>query len=159
MRTATQRRRTGWGIMLAAAIAGVMGVTASPASAEPAPTTITISSEDLYVNETYTVTVHCQERSTVGVAVDVDPAVAEQSDLLGGIPVAPNEDLLATVQWRPTSIGTHTLYAYGCASGVGWPDYRPPTASLTVDVMPAPTGTGSADGIPVIGPILRELFG
>ncbi|MDV7091042.1 hypothetical protein R4369_43970 [Rhodococcus opacus] len=145
--------------MFAMAIAGVMGMTAGPAWAEPAPTSITVSSEDLYVNETYTVTVHCQEHSTVGVAVDVDPYGAEQSDLLGGIPVAPNEDLLATVQWTPTSIGTHTLYAYGCASGVGWPDYRPPTASLSVDVTAAPTGTGSADGIPVIGPILRKLFG
>ncbi|KXX59441.1 hypothetical protein [Rhodococcus sp. LB1] len=145
--------------MFAAAIAGVMSLTAGPASAEPAPTTITLSSDNLYLGETYTVTVHCQEHSTVGVAVDVDPAVAEQSDLLGGIPVAPNEDLLATVQWTPTSIGTHTLYAYGCASGVGWPDYRPPTASLSVDVTAAPTGTGSADGIPVIGPILRKLFG
>lgn len=62
------------------------------------------------------------------------------------------------MHWTPTSIGTHTLYAYGCASGVGWPDYRPPTASLTVEVAAAPARTGSADGIAVIGPILRELF-
>lgn len=91
--------------------------------------------------------------------VDVDPYSAEQSDLLGGIPVAPNEDLLATVQWTPTSIGTHTLYAHGCASGVGWPDCRPPTASLTVDVLASSTGAGSTDGLPFIGPILRKLFG
>ncbi|PBC39510.1 hypothetical protein CJ179_36450 [Rhodococcus sp. ACS1] len=91
--------------------------------------------------------------------VDVDPYSAEQSDLLGGIPVAPNEDLLATVQWTPTATGTHTIYAYGCASGVGWPDSRPPTATLTVDVTEAPPSTGSADGIPVIGEILSKLFG
>lgn len=62
---------------MAAAVAGVLGVTAGPAAAEFAPTSIAVSSDDLYVNETYTVTVHCQERSTVGVAVDVDPASAD----------------------------------------------------------------------------------
>lgn len=159
MRTATQGRWAGRGIVVAAAVAGVVGVIAGPSSAEPAPTTVTISDDHLYVEETYTITVHCEVRSTVAVAVDVDPYSAEQSDLLGGIPVAPNEDLLATVQWTPTDTGTHTIYAYGCASGVGWPDSRPPTATLTVDVTEAPPSTGSADGIPVIGEILSKLFG
>ncbi|MDG3015837.1 hypothetical protein NVS88_14845 [Corynebacteriales bacterium D3-21] len=128
--------------------------------AATAPTSITVSGTDHYVGQTYTITVHCQVQSTVGIAVDVDPySAAEPSDLLGGGPIAPASDLLATVQWTPTTAGTHTLEAYGCSSGVGWPNGRPPTATLPVDVMTAPASTGSVGEIPVVGSILSKLFG
>lgn len=159
MKTSTRGRLAGHGIVALAAVAGVMGSFASASWAESAPTRITISADRLYVGETYPVTIHCEVRSTVGVAVDVDPYSAEQSDLIGGAPVAPNEELLATVQWTPAVSGRHTIYAYGCARGVGWPNGRPPTATLIVDVAQASPGTGSADAIAVIGQRLSKLFG
>ncbi|MHD0279573.1 hypothetical protein [Rhodococcus aetherivorans] len=159
MKKDTQSRWRSAGFVVAAAMSGVLGAAASPASADTAPISITISGTEHYVNETYTITVHCQVRSTVGVTVDVDPYDAEQSDLLGGQPIDPGEDLLATVPWTPTSTGTHTIYAYGCASGVGWPDGRPPTATLPVEVTTAPVSTGSADGLPAINQLLKSLFG
>ncbi|MCD7053119.1 hypothetical protein LRS58_20595 [Rhodococcus sp. BH2-1] len=116
-----------------------------------------MSSDRLYVNETYTVTVHCTERSTVGVTVDVDTFEATQDQLLGGQPVPPNDDMLATVEWTPTSTGAHTLYAYGCALGP-WPENRPPTVNLPVEVFEAPPSTGSAGSIDLPA-IIESLLG
>ncbi|WP_147414482.1 hypothetical protein [Rhodococcus rhodochrous] len=157
MKKLRQSRWLGPGFVMTVAISGMFGATVGTASADTAPISISISGTEHYVNETYTITVHCEVRSTVGVTVNVDFDEAEQSDLIGGQPVDPGDDLLATVPWTPTSVGTHTIYAYGCSSGVGWPDNRPPAASLTVEVVDAPS-TGSADGIPFIRQFLRDLF-
>jgi hypothetical protein len=158
MNSARQTRWTSRGALVAATIAGVVGLGISPSSADVAPTSITVSGTNHYVGQTYTVTVHCQVQSTVGIAIDVDPYSAQPSDLLTGAPIAPNADLLATAQWTPNSTGQHTIEAYGCASGVGWPNSRPPTATLVVDVTSAPTSSGSADSVPIIGPLLSMLF-
>ncbi|MFB8005900.1 hypothetical protein [Nocardia sp. NPDC056000] len=160
--TAAQGRWFGAGILTAAAVASVaMGAGQSVAdTTPPTPTSITISGTDHYVGTAYTITVHCQVQSTVGVAIDSDPY---DGDLLGGRAIAPDANLLATVQWTPTTTGTHVVQAYGCASGAGWPGSRPPTATLAVVVTnPPPASTGSASGsagIPIIGPLLSKLFG
>ncbi|MFE2958968.1 hypothetical protein [Nocardia tengchongensis] len=148
-----------WGGAAVAVMAAVgVGLTAAPASA--IATSITVSDTNMYVGKTYTITVHCEQHSTVGVSIDVDAYSAEPGQILGGGPVAPDANLLATVQWTPDTPGAHTIEAYGCAAGAP-PDYRPPTATLAVTVKPAPTagtGTGSASSIPIIGGLLSSLL-
>ncbi|MGX1806567.1 carbohydrate-binding protein [Nocardia sp. NPDC055321] len=132
--TSAHVRRASAGAVILAAMAAAAGVAATPATA--GLTTITVSDTDIRVGRPITVTVHCEVRSTVAVAIDVDPYSAEPGDILEGRAVAPDENLLATVQWTPTTAGTHTIQAYGCALGSP-PDYRPPTSTLTVTVQAA----------------------
>ena len=157
MSTTTRGRWIGGGVTSALAVIGAMGV--GVASADTAPTWITVSGgTNLTVNQTYTITVHCQVQSTLAVAIDLDPySATDASQLLGGGTIAPGPNLLATVQWTPTTTGAHTIEAYGCASGAGYPGSRPPTATLPVTVSAAQTSTGSADSLPVIGNLLKAL--
>ncbi|MEV0762736.1 carbohydrate-binding protein [Nocardia sp. NPDC050435] len=116
------------------AIAVTLGMGAGSASALPS---ISVSSAELRVGQTYTITINCDVRSTLAVAIDVDPYSAEPGQLLGGDLLTPNENLVATVQWTPSTAGAHTIQAYGCSSGAGWPDGRPPTSVLGVTIEPA----------------------
>lgn len=158
--SAAQVRRLGGGVAAMAAVAAVVGIGPTVAPASAIATSVTVSDTNLYVGKTYTITVHCELHSTVGVSIDVDPYSAEPGQILGGRAVAPDDNLLATVQWTPDTAGAHTIYAYGCAAGTP-PDYRPPTATLAVTVKPASaagTDTGSASSIPVIGGLLSSLL-
>ncbi|MEU1205794.1 hypothetical protein [Nocardia sp. NPDC005825] len=157
MSTTTRGRLIGGGVASALAIAGVFG--AGIAAADTAPTSITVAGgTNLIVNHTYTITVHCQVQGTLAVAIDLDPySATDASQLLGGDNIAAGSNLLATVQWTPTTLGSHTIEAYGCASGAGWPGSRPPTATLAVNVTAEPTSTGSADSLPVVGNVLKAL--
>ncbi|MET9212002.1 MULTISPECIES: carbohydrate-binding protein [unclassified Nocardia] len=89
------------GSAMAAALVGVAPAQANPIS-------MTVSSNDVYVGQAYTLTITCDFRSTV--------AVIDNGEVLGNTPVAPGENLIATAQWTPTSAGKHTLVAEGCMS-------------------------------------------
>lgn len=101
----THARRFGIGVIGSAAAAATL-LGAIPAQANPI--SLTVSGSEQYVNNTYTLTITCDFRSTV--------AVIDNGEVLGNTPVPPNENLVAVAQWTPKTAGKHTLVAEGCMS-------------------------------------------
>ncbi|WP_460724488.1 hypothetical protein [Nocardia heshunensis] len=133
---------------------------AAPASAD---NWIQVSGTVQCVNQPYTLTVAAAHIQTgISSYYFLDGPSLNSATMIGSEqPIQHGQD--ATVTWTPTTSGAHTLWWRGIQPGGG--GFIGPQTVTVVDQAPAgqscnPTtggGTGSADSLPIIGPLLSQL--
>ncbi|MGW4124230.1 hypothetical protein [Nocardia sp. NPDC004711] len=148
----TRIRRAGIGVTGFAAMAAVIAG-APAASADLSSNSISVAGNSHYVSQPYTLTADASAVPGCWMVwfYDTDKAITPPGqDSPGVLP----KNGAATVQWTPTTTGTHHITAVAMLVSAQGPILGP----LDIQVTTAPTtGTGSADSIPVIGGILKSL--
>ncbi|MFJ9365876.1 hypothetical protein ACIRRA_15870 [Nocardia sp. NPDC101769] len=146
----------------AAGIAVLAATTVSMASTAAADDWIQVSGTVQCVNQTYTLTVPASKIQTgISSYYFLDGKNLNTATMIGSEqPIQHGQD--ATASWTPTTSGTHTLWWRGIQAGGG--GIIGPQEITVVDQAPAGQncnpatgGTGSADSLPIIGPMLSQL--
>ncbi|MFE3187740.1 hypothetical protein ACFXHA_01950 [Nocardia sp. NPDC059240] len=145
----------------AAGLAVVAATTVSMAATAAADNWIQLSGTVQCVNQTYTLTVSAAHIQTgISSYYFLDGPSLNSATMIGSEQsIQHGQD--ATVSWTPTTSGTHTLWWRGLQPGGG--GFIGPQTVTVLDQASAgctPTtggGTGSADSLPVIGPLLSQL--
>ncbi|MFJ4653284.1 hypothetical protein ACIP5Y_18635 [Nocardia sp. NPDC088792] len=149
----------------AAGIAVLAATTVSMAATAAADDWIQVSGTVQCVNQTYTLTVPAMRIETgISSYYFLDGPNLSSATMIGSEqPISHGQD--ATASWTPTYSGAHTLWWRGIQPGGGG-TIGPQTVNV-VDHAPAGqscspttgggTGTGSADSLPIIGPLLSQL--
>ncbi|MFE2958617.1 hypothetical protein [Nocardia tengchongensis] len=151
----TRIRRAGIGITGFAMVAAMM-IGAPSASADLSGNSVTVASNSHYANQTYTITADVSSVASCWMVwfYDGNTAIIPPGENAPGVLTKNNA---ASVQWTPTTTGTHTITAVAMANNGG---QNVGLGPVNVQVTTAPAGgtdTGSADSIPVIGGILKTL--
>ncbi|MBU3062371.1 hypothetical protein KO481_12655 [Nocardia sp. NEAU-G5] len=147
----------------AAGFAVLAATTVSMAATAAADDWIQVSGTVQCVNQTYTLTVSASKIQTgISSYYFLDGPNLNSATMIGSQqPIQHGQD--ATASWTPTTSGTHTLWWRGIQPGGG--GVIGPQKVNVVDQAPAgqsctPStggGTGSADSLPIIGPLLSQL--
>ncbi|MFE3754512.1 hypothetical protein ACFXO9_09420 [Nocardia tengchongensis] len=182
----TRTRRAGIGMAGFVALASVVGIGSPMASADTTGNGLTISGDTYYVNQTYTITAIDPAAATGTLLSSAwfydngpdnnpnpSPRMINQNasgqTLDAGIGLIPSPSggprnpvndphNPATLTWTPTTTGSHTLLAKICQVVQTPAGTCEVVGPITVNVTTAPTSsTGSANSIPIIGPLLSSL--
>ncbi|WP_405497203.1 hypothetical protein [Nocardia sp. NBC_00511] len=148
----------------AAGIAVLAATTVSMAATASADEWMQVSGTLQCVGQTYTLTVPAAKIQTgISSYYFLDGKTLSTAAMIGSEqPIQHGQD--ATASWTPATSGVHTLWWRGIQPGGG--GLIGPESITVVDQAPAgesctpPTsggGTGSADSLPIIGPLLSQL--
>ncbi|MEV0462251.1 hypothetical protein AB0I30_03125 [Nocardia tengchongensis] len=135
---------------MAAVIAG-----APAASADVSNNYLTAAGTSHYTNQAYTLTADVHAVSMCLFVYFYDGTTPITPPGQDSPAVSPNNGA-ATLQWTPTTTGTHHISAIAMVINGQGPSLGPLDIQVTTAPTPG-TGTGSADSIPVIGGILKSL--